>query len=334
MPLDEAAEKATVEPSSEMVVEESLMNELAEPTRPVETAPHDIEEAEQEIDDEVAEAEAAEEALYQYSPLARAWLMISILLTLAIAVVSGIRTDSALIFAVIGFLPTIACCLIFIVLLEGGFKDILFWMTPLGICLLWLAIGDFLNTSLNNQLDVALLTGVNIIISYIILAIMTAIEYAHKRDEEDVSLEEDFKPEKLDRYIHTIEDRCKGINFVIGRVYRDSRGGSKAIRERLKVPSEWYNEFNSISASQIREKRPLALEILGKIERQLQVLLKPEKDVFTHSEIKALRIAHDTNGYDRIIDVLSVNDRDPVEDYFLGAMDFCKKVTEGLRRQQ
>ncbi|RME31500.1 hypothetical protein D6789_02535 [Candidatus Woesearchaeota archaeon] len=291
------------------------------------------EELEEELDEEIAE-ETEEHERHVHTGPAKGWFFVSIILTLLLAVLVGANTDSALIYTVAGFLPTVVCIVIFIALLDGQFKDVLFWLTPLAVCLLFLAVGPWANVMLDNQLDIPSLTAVNLIISYLILFVGQGLEYFSSLRSERVVLEnvEDFSPEHLDKYIHTIEDKCKAINFVIGRVYRESRGGTKALREKIKIPSEWYNEFNDITVNDLKEKKEFALLLLQKIEAQLKTLLMPEKDVFTLDEVRRLDIAHDANGYDRIIDVLAVNDRDPVEDYFLGAMDFCKKVSEGLRR--
>ncbi len=304
----------------------------AAPSEPA-AAPDEAEDALPE--DDLSEApDAAEEApVEKHVGAAKAWFFASIILVLLIAVIAGANTDSALVYTVAGFTPTIVCVILFVALLDGNYKDVLFWLTPLGVGLLFLAIGPWLNALLNNQLDVPVLTAINLIVSYLILFVGQVLEYLSLRRSEAVVLRgpEDFSPEKLDQYIHTIEDKCKAINFVIGRVYRESRGGSKSLREKIKIPSEWYNEFNMISAKELKEKKEFALLLLQKIEAQLKLLLMPEKDVFTPEEVKRLSVAHDENGYDRIIDVLAVNDRDPVEDYLLGALEFCRNVSEGLR---
>ena len=46
-----------------------------------------------------------------------------------------------------------------------------------------------------------------------------------------------------------IEDKCKAINFVIGRVYSDKKGGNKEVREQLKINRDLYNTFSEITAN-------------------------------------------------------------------------------------
>lgn len=286
-------------------------------------------EADQEADQEEA---LIEERLIRNVHPAKGWLFASILLTLFIALVSSITTASNSMFAFLGFTPTIISIIIFIMLLEGEYKDALFWLTPLAIGLLFLAIGTSAG-SFFKELDVPVLTAVNILLSYIILAIMTMIEFAGRPGEKSLADVEHFEPEQIDQYIHTIEDKCKAINFVIGRVYRASHGGTRSMRDKIKVPSEWYNEFNSIPADEVKEQKELALDLLSRIKERLQTLLTPEKDIFSKAEYVGLKhIARDKDGKDRVLDVLSVNDQDPVEDYFLGAMDFCKRVLVELEK--
>ncbi len=292
--------------------------------------------SEQEPGQEMAEEDdTLEEKLTKHVHPAKAFLFGSILVTVFIAILTSILSDSGMVYAIIGFTPTIAAVLIFIFLLDGEYKDALLWLTPLAVAFLFLGLGPFINQLLGDQLDLSVLTAVNLALSYVILGIMSLIEYYGGKDEEDATLEEvqAFEPEHLGRYIHTIEDKCKAINFVIGRIYRASNGGTKGLRERLRVPREWYNEFNAIPAEEAQAQRQLALDLLGRIEERLGSLLRPEKDLFTKDELRSLKgLARDEEGRDRILDVLIVNDNDPVEEYFLGAMDFCKRVKEGLEK--
>lgn len=285
--------------------------------------------------DEAAEEEREhlEDRVIKHISFSKGFVFSSILVVLLLALLSAIWTDSGLVYTLLGFAPTILACIIFIGLLEGDFQDVVYWLIPLGIMLAFLGVGPWVNELINYQLDILVLSGLNLLLSYAILGLLFLIEYSAKR-ETSVSVqevEEEFKPEELSRYIHTIEDKCKALNFVIGRVYRTSHGGSKELREKIKIPSEWYNEFNSIKPEELDAQKALALDLLKRIKEQLEVMLRPEKDVFTEKEVKQLKhIARDSLGKDRVLDVLSVNDQDPVEDYFLGAIDFCKRIIKKL----
>lgn len=286
-----------------------------------------LEEMDREIEEE---NDTFDQRFARHMHATKAWLFASILFTLFLALLISITSDSGTLITVFGFSPTILAVIIYIMLLDGGYKDALFWITPLALIFLFLGLGPFFNEMLSNQLDISVLGAVNLLLSYFILAVTLLIEY---RRTNPVSLEESFKPEELDKYVHTIEDKCKALNFVIGRVYRASNGGTKELREKIKISPELYNEFNSIQPEEVREKKPEALDLLGRIKERLSNLLRPEKDSFSQAEIRALKhIARDKDGKDRVLDVLSVNDQDPVEDYFLGAMDFCKRIIAELEK--
>jgi hypothetical protein len=288
-----------------------------------------LEEADVDADQEEA---VLEERMVKHVHPAKGWLFASILLTLFIALLSSITTESNSLLAFVGFAPTIITVVIFIGLLEGEFRDALFWLTPLAMGMLFLAVGSTAG-GFFAELDLPVLTGVNMLLSYVILAIMTMIEYGARPKEKSLADVEEFEPEQLDQYIHTIEDKCKALNFVIGRVYRASHGGTRSMRDKIKVPSDWYNEFNSIPSEEVKEQKELAIDLLNRIKGRLQTLLQPEKDTFSKAEIVGLKhLARDKDGKDRVLDVLSVNDQDPVEDYFLGAMDFCKRVLDALEK--
>jgi len=247
----------------------------------------------------------------------------------------SVMTDANPVFTILGFLPIVLAAIIFLFLLENDYKDVLFWLVPVALCILFLAIGPFLNELIDKQLDIFVLTAINLIISYIVLAIMFILEYTRTKKDEPATLEEvkEFKDEDLGRYLRSIEDKCKALNFVIGRVYRASNGGVKTLRERINIPREWYNEFNEIPKDAIDDQRALALDLLTRIHDRLSSLLQPEKDVFDKAELALLKnLARDEHGRDRILDVLVVNDNDPVEEYFLGAMDFCKRVKGELEK--
>lgn len=291
-------------------------------------------ELEWERDREIREEHHSfEERLLKNLHVTKVFLFGATILTLLFAAVLSVLTDASPFFTIVGLLPTVLATLLFLLLLEGEYKDALFWLTPLALCFLFLTLGQFLNELFGSQLDLYVLTAINIVLSYIILVVMLLLEYTSKRTEVTTADVERFKLEELGKYLHTVEDKCKAINFVIGRVYRASNGGTKELREKLRIPSEWYNEFNEIPEEKTEEQRRIALDILARIENQLTLLLKPEKEVLDEAELKELvNIARDEHGKDRIIDVLIVNDSDPVEEYLLGALDFCRKVKAQLEK--
>lgn len=147
---------------------------------------------------------------------------------------------------------------------------------------------------------------------------------------EDMSFSRDTK--QFEEYIQSIEDKCKAINFVIGRVYSNKHGGSPKLRESIRFNPDWYNTFSKIESGSIMKNIVMLKKVLWSIYDRLLLLGKHEADVFTKADISRLKgLARDEKGSDQIITVLSNNDKDPVMTYYQSAHEFCRKATEELR---
>jgi len=131
--------------------------------------------------------------------------------------------------------------------------------------------------------------------------------------------------EPLDRLVHSIEDKVKAINGVIGRVYRRSNGGTELVRNLIKIRSEWYNEFNALAKSRDKEK---IIALLDKIERRLNRLFRTERDVFGNTNFRNLK--REKGGTSKIIDVLKQNDNDPVDVYLENALISCGRIRDRI----
>jgi DNA repair exonuclease SbcCD ATPase subunit len=123
-----------------------------------------------------------------------------------------------------------------------------------------------------------------------------------------------------------IEDKCKAINFVIGRVYADRKGGSKEIRQRLHIPSELYNSFSKMRSEHDPEQIPQIIELVRNIYNHLIQLELPEYNLFKTRK-EQLPVMRDEEGKSKIIDVLENNDADPVREYFLEAKEICNRLS-------
>jgi hypothetical protein len=128
--------------------------------------------------------------------------------------------------------------------------------------------------------------------------------------------------------LRSIEDKCKAINFVIGRVYADKKGGSANIREKLRIPSEWYNAFSELTESMQGESLIQLLDILEKMQEKL-VQMEEREDTVLLPEDASLPVEREEG--DRIIDVLAKNDKDPVSDYYQEAREISEKLIRYLR---
>jgi hypothetical protein len=123
--------------------------------------------------------------------------------------------------------------------------------------------------------------------------------------------------------LRSIEDKCKAINFVIGRVYSNKKGASSEIRDKLKIESHLYNSFSELTAEFKSEDAEKLNEVLSSIYKKIIQLESPEADVLSvkHSKNPAER-----NDSDRVIDVLAKNDKDPIMDYYSEAREICHKL--------
>ncbi len=132
--------------------------------------------------------------------------------------------------------------------------------------------------------------------------------------------------EELGKNLRSIEDKCKAINFAIGRVYADKKGGSKTIREKLKISSDLYNRFSEMIQDDDIENKEFVL-ILKDIIKKLNQMEHKEKDVV---KVKKARVKVDRKVGDSVLTVLDTNDNDPVNDYHAEAKAICKKLIELL----
>lgn len=130
-----------------------------------------------------------------------------------------------------------------------------------------------------------------------------------------------------------IEDKCKAINFVIGRVYADKRGGSPEIRQRLHIPSELYNSFSKMRSEHEPNQIPEIIELVRNIYNHLIQLELPEYNLFKTKK-EHLPVLRDSEGKSKIIDVLENNDNDPVREYFLEAKEICNRLIVYFENEQ
>lgn len=231
----------------------------------------------------------------------------------------------------VGLLPLVATLILDIVVIGKHFKPLALWIVLLLTHILGLAIVFLLNLGLSTPINVVGAVGVSFQIAILITALAWLLEAKQSRKSVQQTHTVDFLPEKLPEYVQSIEDKAKGLNFAIGRVYRASNGGSTLMRERLRIPKEWYNEFYSIKVEDMAEQNDRASILVRKIHDRLKLLAQREREVFSEAEITRLKnLARNKNGEDAVIDVLKTNDRDPVEHYYVSALDLCERILQEL----
>jgi len=131
--------------------------------------------------------------------------------------------------------------------------------------------------------------------------------------------------------IKSIEDKCKAINFVIGRVYSDKKGGSAQIREKLNIDRELYNAFSELSADGMQQEREMLHKILTAIYHKLQQMELPEKSVFKLEKAK-LQLKRENDGKEKILEILAANDKDPIKEYHSEAKNICTNLLRFLEK--
>jgi len=136
--------------------------------------------------------------------------------------------------------------------------------------------------------------------------------------------------EPIEKLVQSLESNLKALNAVIGRVYRRANGGTDLIRDLIKIKPEWYNSFNTLLGAEEGGKidKGGILKSADAIERRLDMMFKKERELFGMVKFKNLQ--RDPDGNSKIIDVLMLNDNDPVETYFENALITCGKIKERL----
>ncbi len=234
-----------------------------------------------------------------------------------------------------GLSPVIITLALGIAATGQHYRHTILWYLLLVVHIIGLALLWLVNLTLSIPLNVGASTVLSLLIGAVAIGIAmivgsrapARVEHVHHHH----TVEHEFHTEKLVEYVHSMEDKVKGLNFAIGRVYRRSNGSSDTIRERLRISREWYNEFYAIKPEDLDEQKVKARILVHKIHDRLKLLAAKEREVFTEKELAALKnLARNKNGEDAIIDVLKTNDRDPVEHYYVGALEVCETILKGL----
>ena len=261
----------------------------------------------------------------------------------------------------LSFIPVIVTVILVILILETQLQRIkvINWVLPIITSVVfYVLVMPKKNTILTN-IDVGNITVTNFILSIAFVSVMELIMSlpvkfgevtdSHKlkgdlvsrttkrKTTSELSMSEDSASEmqfskKIEEYIQSIEDKCKAINFVIGRVYSNRHGGTERLRDSIKISSDWYNEFSKINQGNMEENLVLLKKVLWSIYDRLLLIGKQENEVFKKKELAKLAVSErDKMGEETIIDVLKNNDKDPVLTYYQSALDFCHKATEELK---
>jgi hypothetical protein len=243
---------------------------------------------------------------------------------------------------VLAFFPALAFGIILIILVETDhFFPTYNWFVMVGLLVI-AAIMYFILPAASG-LDVGTVLVMNGLLMAVALTILHS-SFAHEQPvHEHTVIHQEQKehvvhhvhhheaPKEIDEVIHSIEDKVKALNFVIGRVYSVYHGGTDQLRNKLRIDKTWYDDFNQIDRTDIDKRKHEAIVLLQKIKARLDLLQRTEKDVLGNELAQLKNIQHDPAGNDKIITVLVKNDKDPVQRYYDGAMSFCEDALKILR---
>jgi hypothetical protein len=263
-------------------------------------------------------------------------LSIAIVAAILIVPIIAAISYSPVLNVLLGLSPLLVTLVLDIIATHQHYKPITFWIVLAVVHALGLAVLYLINLLLAVKMNVPAAVSVSLILGALVTAFCWLSDPAEikkdlkPRKQHIVA----FKPEKLQEYVQSIEDKIKAMNFAIGRVYRASNGATPKMRERLRVPSEWYNDFHAIKPEDLEEQKDKAKVLVRKIRDKLSTYSMKEKDVFSGQELALLKhLARHKDGEDTVLHVLKTNDRDPVEHYYVSAVEFCDRILEELERK-
>jgi len=255
-------------------------------------------------------------------------LSIFLVATIVAIPIISVTSSSPAMNVFLGFLPLIVTLVLDMIAVSHHYKTTVLWINLAAVHVLALAVLYFCNYLLSVPLNIGAAVSTSVLLGLIATTFVVLTTGRVVPKHEHVV---EFNPEKIEEYVQSIEDKAKAINFVVGRVYRAANGGTAKMRERLRVPSEWYNEFTEIKDP--GEQLDKAKVLVRKIRDRLALYTMKEKEAFSSHELSALKhLARDKAGNDDILTVLKTNDRDPVEHYYVSAVEFCDRILQELEK--
>lgn len=278
-----------------------------------------------------------EQSLRKKEVLFEGFSLVAILVLFIIIVSTSLTTDTAILLVILGFSPTLITIILAILIYEETIhKRVFLWFVPFVLA----GVFYFVATSpvfSSSSLSIGSLTGINLIFSIAYLAVFFSLVQflvptpkAKKTTAPQQQIVEVQSPKSIVEFLTSIEDKSKALNFAIGRVYSKFHGGTKEMRDRINVPAEWYNEFSqSMEGDKIIDKKK-ALNTVEMITGRLKLLEQTELSVWGEQVDKLKNLKRDSAGQSTILDVLRENDKDPVENYYKGALEFCDMLLQKL----
>jgi hypothetical protein len=269
-----------------------------------------------------------------YSHTDKIIIFFSAMLYFAVVVFLSLSTDDFF-NVLLGLSPTLIYLIINYAYLKYVEKrHLLVWLLPMPLIIVYAIVANF-SISIMKNITWQTLVAVNLFLTYIFACIIVFIGTPRKEKTKVIVQKPQgivITKETFLQNLKSIEDKCKAINFVIGRVYSNKKGGSLVLRNKINFPRDWYNAFSELTADFNPKDRPELVQVLNNFLERLKIIQKKEKEVFELNKDAMLEIKRDPKGNDAILDVLIKNDSDPVKDYYNSALAVCEAVLSYLNK--
>ncbi|MBD3208985.1 hypothetical protein GF367_01020 [Candidatus Woesearchaeota archaeon] len=258
---------------------------------------------------------------------------IYLFLLLVLVMFLAASTDTGPFIVFFAFLPTLFTVVIAMIVYEAARdnKHVL-WAIPLVLIFAFHWYGRT-NGGFVGEVDIDVVTALNVLTSFLYLIVNYFLLQSPVQGSIRV-VEKEVIPDDLSKFIASIEDKGKALNFVIGRVYNAYHGGSKELRERINMKQEWYDQFSQLPDDPAKVDFVALSALITTIESRLRLLEKSESEIFGEAQQRFKNLVRDPAGKDRIVEVLDRNDKDPVKSYVEGALQFCGKVKDFIKKRQ
>ncbi|MFH1590640.1 MAG: hypothetical protein ABIC95_01800 [archaeon] len=344
---------------TELTISKSESAEVEKPDPVLRKEERQIKKLDKAIDQEEKEVKTYEKAAASLGGsdlFTRVFLFVVLLALLFFIFWVQTRTEANLLLVILGFSPFILTTILTVVIIERHGIDHLpfLWVVGIILVIMFFFVTSSVESPLLEELDGGELTAINVVGIMIFLGFISlswggamtrsGIRTSKRRRRESVSgliangtvTEEWHTPESMPfkETVQSIEDKCKALNFVIGRVYGERHGGDDEMRDRIRIPSTVYNQFSTVENFASEDDRKLLLDLLGQIKERLEQLTTPEKDLFGARVTHLRNLMRDMDGEDSILTVLAENDKDPVMAYYESGLGFCNNAINSLRKAE
>ncbi|MFH1400482.1 MAG: hypothetical protein ABIH41_03105 [Nanoarchaeota archaeon] len=239
-------------------------------------------------------------------------------------------TSSTMQNVMLSFLPALLYLIIIIYVVETHLGHLHWVFYGIPFLLTTIIFSIYKALGLLPSADILQLGAMNILASLAFGFVVNFVGMTRPPISETESEPEDITADNLVRYLSVLEDKCKALNSVYGRVYKARSGGSPQMREPVRFTPELYNRISFLVQNFTDENKNELLSLVDEILKKLYLLYNTEKSVFGDLQLKYLMRNED--GTSRVVDVLIMNDLDPVQQYVENAVDIASRAKVFLER--